>query len=159
MKFYEGFQKKGEDGRSRWALWASFDIPDKKGGYYLRRLRVVETPWFGVYLHEMRGPDPGRDLHDHPWEFVSVILKGGYTELVPAQQPKDSHAGLASFAKRWDTWKVGSVHYMRATDQHTIEQLLGVPTYTLVLRGRRKRTWGFHTKDGFVPWNEYEGTQ
>lgn len=159
MKFHKGWQRKGDDGRSRWAVWASFDIPDKKGGYYLRRLRVMETPWFGVYLHEMQGPDPGRDLHDHPWEFYSIILKGGYTEVVPLTQSTESRHGIASVTTTRDTWKAGSIHRMRATDQHTIERLLGVPTFTLVLRGRRKRTWGFHTKNGFVPWNEYEGTQ
>ena len=33
-----------------------------------------------VYLHRFYTGDNVRDLHDHPWPFTSLILKGGYWE-------------------------------------------------------------------------------
>jgi len=41
----------------------------------------TECDRFGVYLHCIDTPDPGVDLHDHPWWFGSLVLYGGYTEV------------------------------------------------------------------------------
>lgn len=34
-----------------------------------------------IYLHKFLRSDHDRALHDHPWNFVSIILKGGYWEF------------------------------------------------------------------------------
>jgi hypothetical protein len=60
----------------RWAFMRRFRLTTAEGDTYLDRLRVVQTPWFGIYLHRLGTPDPGLDLHDHPWPFVSIILVG-----------------------------------------------------------------------------------
>lgn len=53
------------------------------GELYLRRWylkgRGTDEQWF---LHNIRLPDAGRELHDHPWDFTTKILSGGYTEHV-----------------------------------------------------------------------------
>lgn len=36
---------------------------------------------FPMVLHHFTAPDHG-DPHDHPWAFVSTILRGGYTEEI-----------------------------------------------------------------------------
>lgn len=41
------------------------------------RIKLIETPWWWVGIHIFRESDWGRDLHDHPWSFVSLILWGG----------------------------------------------------------------------------------
>lgn len=47
------------------------------GRIYLDRWGV-ERKWLGgIFLHRMQGPDPGIDLHDHPWAFVSMVIAGG----------------------------------------------------------------------------------
>lgn len=50
------------------------------GQVYLDRWGLISDRVGGVLLHRMEAPDPGLDLHDHPWPFVSIILWGGYTE-------------------------------------------------------------------------------
>jgi hypothetical protein len=106
--------------------------------------------WFGVYLHRMTAPDPGIDLHDHPWPFVSLILRGGYVEerAESREAPR-----LAFYAEAWPTkcrrgmemeWRAGSIHRLRADECHRIISLRRVPTWTLVLTGRRFRNWGFY---------------
>ena len=169
MRFFNGPEIRGNDGRVHWALMSSFDIPCRHPGedtdrLYLRRLRIVQTPWFGVYLHEMHGPDADRDLHDHPWNFYTFILKGGYTEQW-RKSGRDSPYENYSFY--WPRW---SGHVVNKLNAHRITGLLKVPTYTLVFVGRRTREWGFWTKSifgnehEFIKWDEYhevhgEGSQ
>lgn len=168
MRFYKGLEKRGSDDRVHWALMSSFDIPcrlpDGTEQLYLRRLRIIQTPWFGVYLHEMHAPDADRDLHDHPYNFYSIILKGGYTEQ---WRKRGNMAQFENYSLFWPRW---SGHVMNKLNAHRITHLLKVPTYTLVFVGKRTREWGFwrDVQNGyrheFVKWNEYhevhgEGSQ
>ena len=108
------------------------------------------TRWFGIYLHRMTAPDPGVDLHDHPWPFVSLILRGGYIE--ERADVRTAHTA-ASFAESWPdhcerghkiTWMPGTIHRVRVDECHRIIGLRRVPTWTLVFTGRRYRNWGFY---------------
>lgn len=129
-----------------WALLSWLDVPSKvhPGEVYLRRLRVVNTPWFGVYVHWIYEEDSDRFHHDHPWGFVSLVLRGGYTEEF-----------YASFGAHWvrRVWRRGSLHWMRRSEAHRIVALSGQPTVTLVVTGPRRQVWGFWTPDGKVPWD------
>lgn len=126
----------------RFSFFRRFDIVAPDGSVYLRRWYLVSTPWFGVYLHHIVQPDPDRDLHDHPWDFVSVVLRGGYTEELPRCRTRH--------------WPAGTMHRMRAEDMHRI--CYGAPsTWTLLLVGRRRREWGFQTAHRWMPWREYLG--
>lgn len=129
----------------RWALFSWFEVPDSdhRDRVYLRRLRVIQTPWFGMYVHWIFLPDRDRALHDHPWPFVSWVIRGGYTERV---RTKTSEA-----SRTWSRW---SAHRMRSRDAHSID-LIEPGTVTLVLVGRRCREWGFWTSRGWVPWRQY----
>lgn len=162
MKYYKGLQKIGKDGRPRWALLASFDIPcgqsrtpipppsDRQpaGTLYLRRLRIIQTPYFFVYLHETRNPDEDYDLHDHPWVFWTWVLKGGYTEYF---RPTKTAVQRLRRHERWSFMK------MPLSGFHRIIKLYDTPTYTLVFGGRRVREWGFLLDDGtWQNWKEYK---
>jgi hypothetical protein len=37
---------------------------------------------FNVFLHKFLKGDPD-DVHDHPWPYATLILKGGYYEYTP----------------------------------------------------------------------------
>lgn len=108
----------------------------------MRRLRVIQTPLFAVYLHKHLRPDPQRELHDHPFSFVSIIFKGAYRER-----------RMASVPLRHDAL---SVRWMKAEWPHSILELLRVPTWTLLLCGRRRREFGFHTAEGWKNLADYE---
>lgn len=102
---------------------------------YLVRWRLVQTPWFAVYLHHILRSDDDRALHDHPWAFLSLILWGGYFEFTPA-------------GCRWRG--AGSLVFHKAEDLHRLE--LDRPAWTLVFCGRRRREWGFRFADGWRSW-------
>jgi hypothetical protein len=105
----------------------------------------------------MDAPDPGRDLHDHPYAFFSLILKGGYVEertdsrfasdiaLLNISAPR----GREVTRRRW-TLKKFNLH-----EAHRIVRLHKSPTWTVVFRGARKQDWGFYTPNGWVSDADY----
>jgi hypothetical protein len=139
-----------------------YTLTTSDGEVYLDRLRIVQTPWFGVYLHRLDVPDPGVDLHDHPWTFASVILRGGYDEEVC---DTDDAEDCARWAERWPgtctrgftrSWTARSVHRLLLTECHRITRLHRSPTWTLIITGPRRRSWGFYQPEGFVDHRDYD---
>lgn len=47
---------------------------------YMRRW-VLNLGLFAIRLHHWSGSDDERHLHDHPWPFLTIVLKGGYTDV------------------------------------------------------------------------------
>lgn len=131
----------------RWAIMRWQVIKCQDGLDYLIRWRFVQTPWFAVYLHDLLEPDSARDPHDHPWTFISIILRGGYTERVWPNAD-----GNLIYVRRW---LPGSVHKMTMEKAHMITRVRP-RTKSLILCGPRRRNWGFWTETGFVPWQEYD---
>lgn len=116
----------------------------------------------GVFLHRITAPDPGQDLHDHPWSFVSLILVGGYTEQRALSREA---ADLACIAERWpETCDRGviehrgrwSVKAMRLDECHQIVDLGGRTCWTLVVHGPHRREWGFYLPAGFLSEHTYD---
>lgn len=139
----------------RWALWKWFDIPSRTspGMVYLRRLRIIQTPWFGVYLHFIYDVDADQDPHDHPWPFWSYIVRGGYHEVVYKNVRRhDSTPGQGLVRK----WTRGTWHGFNMKWAHRII-MIRPGTISLVVVGRRRPSdWGFWTAAGKVPWQAYQ---
>ena len=55
-------------------------IVSKDGNLHFKRWRIIETPWFNIYIHGIYHKDEEAHMHDHPWNFYSFILYGGYVE-------------------------------------------------------------------------------
>ena len=62
------------------SLFLVKEIKSKMGEVHFRRYRLIQTKWFAVYIHQILRSDQDRDMHDHPWNFTSVILEGAYRE-------------------------------------------------------------------------------
>ncbi len=136
-----------------WALWDRETIPDSENPDlpYLKRLRLLQTPWFGVFVHAILEPDRDRHPHDHPWTFRSLILRGGYTEEI---YPIPTSGVLELDGVTHHNRRPGGLHHMQRGKVHRIKTING-PTTTLVLVGRLTDSWGFLTEDGFINWREY----
>lgn len=50
--------------------------------YYLFLKDRGEKFPFNIFLHKFLKSDPD-DVHDHPWSYFTIILKGGYYEWTP----------------------------------------------------------------------------
>lgn len=133
----------------RWAVWARMTIPCKDGLRYLVRLRIVQTPWFGVYLHDIHEDDGDRCPHNHPWSFLSFVLRGSYAErLYPDPTGQPSTYVL-------QTHRRFSLHAMGRKSAHRI--VFAAPGLkTLIVVGPRRASWGFFDDDRFIDWRDYE---
>lgn len=145
-------------GGTRWAFMRWADIPDARDEtvVYLRRLRIIQTPWFAIYLHWIYQPDEDRDPHDHPFNFWSLVVRGGYTERVWRVSPGRHmlHNRDHGYTEQW--WRRFSWHKMDQEHAHMIRTLTP-GTITLVFCGPKNENshWGFYTEDGFVGWRDY----
>lgn len=117
------------------------------GELYLRRWYVsgrgTDAQWF---LHNIRKPDAGRDLHDHPWDFTTKILSGGYVEKI-----EDYNAdGTSLYSGVMPRLPGDEVNHL-ATHTHRITYVQP-GTYTLVKAGPARRTWGFWVSERVSKW-------
>lgn len=127
------------------------------GSLYMARFWLVRTRWFSARLHHIATPDLDRHLHDHPWTFVSVVLRGGYTEARPLTVDPcfmDFPGAPEIEMSRLRFRSAGSVALRRATDRHRIVQIRP-STWTLVILGPKRQWWGFYTRQGKVHWRDY----
>ena len=116
--------------------------------YYLFLKERDRFP-FNIFLHKFLKGDPD-DVHDHPWPYATLILKGGYYEWVPEFNSKGEMVGEIRH------WR-GPGHFRTCTptSYHRIELKDGVTAWTLFMPGPQQREWGFATRQGWVQHEQY----
>lgn len=114
------------------------------GDPYLYRWHVIpRNRQANVYFHIQTASDPERPLHDHPWHNTSVILSGGYDEIINPD-PLSDPGGEKTISRR-----VGDVVSREASVAHRLILPEGIPyTMTLFTTGPKVRSWGFWCNDG-----------
>lgn len=129
----------------RW-LFLVKEIVSKEGKVHFRRYRLLATPWFNIYIHQILKSDAEAHMHDHPWNFFSFILSGGYKEVstyAPSWQQVWTHYYL----------RHSLVHHKRS-DAHKIT-LMAPCVWTLVLTYGKWKTWGYQTEAGWIDFKSY----
>lgn len=134
-----------------------FDIYGSDGSLYMRRWWLLPKwcmdfdsrrgypmpkQWmpFSIRLHHIMRPDADRHLHDHPFNFRSILLQGWYVELRP-----DGGRTITA----------GETYRAPATRWHRISQLSEGGVWSLFIMGRRVNDWGFLVDGHKVPWQQY----
>lgn len=131
---------------SRWTFFRWTFTPSG----YITRLHLLKTPWFAVCLHWLNGPDPEPDMHDHPVNFLSIILRGGYCENALEHRSGECEVdfhGPVAYVRTW-------CNFIKAAHIHKIVSVRP-RTLTLCFMGPKVREWGFHTPIGWVHWKKY----
>ena len=133
MKFLLNFLEKV--GRKRIVMDRINDQPYLER-YYIFLKDRKHFP-FNVFLHKFLKSDPD-DVHDHPWPYATLILKGGYWEWVPEFNSKGQKIGEIRH------WR-GPGHFRTcsAESYHRVELEHNVECWTLFMPGPQKREWGF----------------
>lgn len=101
---------------------------------------ILKYPSGTRRIHHILRSDNDRHLHDHPFDFRSVILWGGYWEETP--DGKTTYYGPGSIIRR------------KGTDLHRLT-LAGKSVWTFVTTGPYYRKWGFQTEEGWIEESEY----
>lgn len=135
-----------------------FVIGGEDNPYLLRWFVIPRNSVFNIYLHKFLRSDDDRALHDHPWWFASLILKGGYYEHRQGGR-RYRHAGSVALRRPETLHRVELVRHKSAT----------IPMYgskpwvicsekrcwTLVFTGPKIRNWGFACPKGWIPWQKF----
>ena len=108
---------------------------------HMRRHFITNDKRMSIRFHHLLRSDDDRDLHDHPWDFASLLLTGSYVEVTPDGATE---------------YEAPHLIVKRADELHRIELPDG-PVWTYVVTGPVIRRWGFATGGGWVPWTQYEG--
>lgn len=126
---------------------------------YLIRYSIpwLTCKWFAVKIHHILLSDDAC-LHSHPWGFISIILRGGYTEQQFAiTPPKQYNAWQSKRRRKVAKWYgVGSVLWRPKDSVHRLILPIGKTAWTLVITFKKVQSWGFFTPKGFVNWKEYK---
>ena len=109
-------------------------------GPLMIRYFILRTPLLGIYIHRFLRSDNDRHVHDHPWSFWTLLFHRGYWEHLPD--------GSRVWRRRW------SLLFRPAEWQHWVE--ISEPVWTLVVRLRKKRDWGFITQVGWIDHGTYD---
>lgn len=104
---------------------------------------------FNVFLHKFLKSDPD-DVHDHPWNYATLILKGGYYEWIPQFNSQGQKSGEIA------VWRgAGHFRVCKANSYHRIEVDPDTETWTLFMPMRKQREWGFLTRRGWIQHEQY----
>lgn len=107
--------------------------------YYLFLKERKRFP-INIFLHNILVSDDDRALHDHPWGFCSIILRGGYWEHTPK-------------GRFWR--KPGSIRFAGAKSLHRIELEPNTDVWTIFITSKRVRDWGFIDNGEWVDHQTY----
>lgn len=117
------------------------EIVSKSGALHFRRWNIISTPWFNIYLHGIYKRDEELHLHNHPWTFISIVLKGWYSEKLEGGHLNVRYPG--NFVKR------------KPDDFHKIDSIHSKSVYTLNFVWNKQNTWGYKVNGKFVDHETY----
>ena len=98
---------------------------------------------FNITLHKVMVSDEPV-LHDHPWGYATLILKGGYWEHIPLRN--ETTGGVVGSTRVWRG--PGHFRIRSADDLHWLELEKDeagneIPCWSLFFMGKKKKEWGF----------------
>lgn len=133
-----------------------FYIGGEQNPYLMRWFLIPKNPFLNVFLHKFVRDDDDRALHDHPWPFCSIMIRGKYLEVTGESE--------VDVAERY----APSICFRRANHKHRVvlwnlidvvnDKLVSakIPCWTIIVTGPQSRTWGFWCKENrFVPWYDF----
>lgn len=117
--------------------WAPIQFMNGNGVWWFTRLKLTpKLPCGQLFLHVMHKPEPFAEMHDHGYDYWTFPL-WDYVEYMP------SIFGWRSLVVRAWRW-----HWRPACHTHRI----GTAGVSIFWAGPKKREWGYHTAEGWVPW-------
>lgn len=125
------------------------------GSLYMSRRALFETRWMSARVHHIATPDSDCHLHDHPWPFISILMRGSYMERRPVEVDPCFIEG-ADVERHEDRARhAGSIAFRRATDRHAITRVSRDVWTLFITFGRPMQWWGFYTRQGKVYFKDY----
>lgn len=113
-----------------------------------------------IRIHHIKRPDQDRDLHDHPWNARTIVLRGWYEE---EREQECQFLGTKNHSWRGlgGTWVHGAGYTGRLLfgQYHRISDVSEGGVWTLFITWKKRGTWGFLVDGKKVPWRTYLGIE
>jgi len=130
------------------AIKALFKPSEIIGDNYMSRWHLIPHNKFcNIYLHRYAGSDTDKHMHDHPWDSVSIKLKGEVIDVTPYRYPRAviSRDMIRKPVKKPMPWLWPVIR--KAPDMHRIE-IGSEGAWTIFITGAKVRDWYFYLNDG-----------
>lgn len=146
-----------------------FHLPDYMDRYWLFNryseigsMNVIKKKysWLpSIRIHHILREDVAPDLHDHPWNARTIILKGDYVERrrVPGRGSYTLLDGIEYPVTIELLRSTGDTATINFGEYHAIDEVSKGGVWTLFFTWEYMGTWGFLVNGKKVPWREYEG--
>lgn len=110
------------------------DIRRDNGGPYLERYYLGRLGWLTFHLHRYRDSDGDEHLHNHPFAAVGIPLVGSYSEEY-----------IDEYSWQYSETRYRRIRFWNRIPTYGWHRIAAVEagTWTLFIRGRRFRRWGF----------------
>ena len=115
--------------------WQAIFPSEQSKDPLMERAVLADNRLFGVYLHRFKA-DSNRPIiagHDHPWDFITVVLAGGYDEQRCCCHSVPRTRGAFGFRT------AETVHKLR---------LHATGALTLCVRGPARKGWAWRALPG-----------
>ena len=104
---------------------------------------------FAIRVHQWIRSDDKRYMHDHPWHFVTLVVRGGYTDVSYRINGGTEFDKLPETEIVRDVLRVGSIRLRPASHRHYVE--VGPEgAWTVLLTSPVVRHWGYWVKSKFT---------
>lgn len=121
--------------------WVKRLFPDYKSLVgYLHRTTLLKVGRLHIRLHRILSPDATPFLHSHPFDYLSIIVRGGYTER--------TESGLKKYG-------VGSLLFRSHKTHHRLEAV-EPNTLTIFITFKRDGGWSIKKTLECPDWIQYD---
>ena len=117
------------------------EIRSKSGELHFVRWNIFSIGNFSVNIHAIYKADEDKHLHNHPWNFVSIVLKGWYSEKLEGDKTNIRYP--RNIVKR------------KKDAFHKIDSLHSKVIYTLNCMWGKRDDWGYMVNGKFVQHEKY----
>lgn len=156
-----------------------FHLTDLGGEMYMGRWWIVKPGTMGskllawatdgkyhsIRLHWIRRHDHDRDLHSHPFAYLSFILKGWYEEVFRdgvkfhTHETEEARGGVWRWTTHDDSGRrrvnTGDFVHGGADKFHRINTVSAGGVWTMFCMSKNEDAWGFCVDDRLVPAARY----
>lgn len=134
---------RGELRHQRGALYMGRWHIVKAGTWQSRVLQLLTRGRYKtIRLHRICRPDHDRELHNHPFEYLTFILEGFYSEYF--EHPR------YGAERKYRTLFSGNHARGEHETFHRISDVSPNGVWTFFMMSENTETWGFKTDKGFV---------
>lgn len=116
------------------------EIKSKEGELHFKRFSIFACRYFSIYIHHIYKADQDKHLHNHPWNYVSMVIKGSYLE--------QSVAGVNHIMPF-------SFNYAKRNRFHKILKLNDEKVISIFITGKRHKTWGYNVDNFYIEHDVY----